>query len=145
MPYDERLVTPMRQELTRIGFRELKSAREVEEAVKSQNGSTLVVVNSVCGCAAGMARPGIALSLNNKAVPDHLATVFAGQDLEAVAKVRSIVSEIPPSSPSVILFKDGKCVWTLQRYEIEGHSALDVANKLTAAYESFCSKRTATA
>lgn len=145
MPYDERLITPMRQELTRVGFKELKSALEVEEAISTQNGTMLVVVNSVCGCAAGMARPGVALSLNNKIKPDHLATVFAGQDLEAVAKVRSLTPEIPPSSPSAVLFKNGKCVWTLQRYEIEGHSAMDVANKLIEAYEAICSKEDVTA
>ncbi|MBL7994841.1 BrxA/BrxB family bacilliredoxin [bacterium] len=139
MPYDERLVSPMRQDLTRIGFKELRNAAEVEDAIKAESGTTLVVVNSVCGCAAGMARPGVALSLNNKVVPNHLTTVFAGQDIEAVSKVRSMIPEIPPSSPSVLLFKDGKLLWTLQRFEIEGHSASEVAGKLTAAYDDFCS------
>lgn len=140
MPYDERMVGPMRQELTRIGFTELKTAQDVENVIQNQRGTMLVVVNSVCGCAAGMARPGVALSLNNDTVPDQLTTVFAGQDLEAVAKVRSIIPQIPPSSPSMFLFRDGKIVWALQRYEIEGHSALDVAGRLTAAYEAYCSK-----
>ena len=140
MPYDERMVAPMRQELTRVGFKELKNGQDVEQFINHQQGTTLVVVNSVCGCAAGMARPGAALSLQSKLVPDHLVTVFAGQDLEAVAKVRSLVSPLPPSSPSMFLFKDGKFVWALQRYEIEGHSTIDVANKLASAYENYCSK-----
>ena len=144
MPYDERLVSPMRQDLTRIGFKELKNASEVEEGINNKKGTTLVVVNSVCGCAAGMARPGVALSLSNLVLPDHLTTVFAGQDIEAVAKVRSMIPEIPPSSPSVLLFKDGKLLWALQRFEIEGHSASDVAGKLTAAYEAYCSKEAVT-
>jgi putative YphP/YqiW family bacilliredoxin len=143
MPYDERMVAPMRQELTRIGFRELRNSMEVDQAIKDQKGTSLVVVNSVCGCAAGMARPGVALSLENSVVPDHLVTVFAGQDIESVAKVRSLIPEIPPSSPSMFLFKDGKLIWKLQRYEIEGHSALDVANKLAAAYQTYCSKEKA--
>ena len=140
MPYDERMVAPMRQELTRVGFKELKNGQDVEQFINNQQGTTLVVVNSVCGCAAGMARPGAALSLQSKLVPDHLVTVFAGQDLEAVAKVRSLVSPLPPSSHSMFLFKDGKFVWALQRYEIEGHSTIDVANKLASAYENYCSK-----
>lgn len=145
MPYDEKFVAPMRQELTSIGFRELKRAGDVDEALKNQRGSTLVVVNSVCGCAAGMARPGVALSLNHAVVPDHLVTVFAGQDLEAVAKVRNMLPQFPPSSPSMFLFKDGLCVWALQRFQIEGRSAKDVAQNLTAAYESFCTKEAVTA
>lgn len=144
MPYDEKFVAPMRQELTSIGFRELKKAGEVEEALKNQKGSTLVVVNSVCGCAAGMARPGVALSLNHTVVPDHLVTVFAGQDLEAVAKVRNMLPQFPPSSPSMFLFKDGQCVWALQRFQIEGRSAKDVGQNLTTAYESFCIKEAVT-
>ncbi|HNH30706.1 MAG TPA: BrxA/BrxB family bacilliredoxin, partial [bacterium] len=101
-------------------------------------GTTLVVVNSVCGCAAGMARPGVAMSLNNAKRPDHLTTVFAGQDTEAVARVREHIKEFPPSSPSAALFRNGKLVWMLQRFEIEGQTAMDVANKLAAAYEKHC-------
>jgi putative YphP/YqiW family bacilliredoxin len=142
MPYDERQVAPMRMELTRVGFKELKTAGEVELAIQGQKGTTLVVVNSVCGCAAGMARPGVAMSLNNKNLPDHLTTVFAGQDLEAVAKVRNLVGNIPPSSPSVALFRDAKLVWFLPRHEIEGRSAMDVANRLAEAYEKFCTAET---
>lgn len=137
MPYDERLVAPMRAELTKIGFTELKTKAAVDEALQNQ-GTTLVVVNSVCGCAAGMARPGVAMSLNNAKRPDHLATVFAGQDTEAVARVREHIKEFPPSSPSAALFRNGKLVWMLQRFEIEGQTAMDVANKLAAAYEKHC-------
>ncbi len=137
MPYDERLVAPMREELTRVGFKELRTSNEVDIALR-EKGTTLIVVNSVCGCAAGMARPGIAMSLNNKNRPDNLATVFAGQDMEATAYLRNKVSQMPPSSPSAYLFKDGQFVWMLQRFEIEGHSAMDVANKLANAYEKFC-------
>jgi putative YphP/YqiW family bacilliredoxin len=138
MPYDERFVAPMREELTRIGFKELRTAQEAEEAILNQKGATLVVVNSVCGCAAGMARPGVALSLNNKMLPDHLTTVFAGQDLEAVAKVRSLIGNVPPSSPAMAMFRDGKLVWFMPRHQIEGRSAMDVANQLAVAYEKFC-------
>ncbi|HMW32677.1 MAG TPA: BrxA/BrxB family bacilliredoxin [bacterium] len=137
MPYDERLVAPMRAELTKIGFTELKTKAAVDEALQNQ-GTTLVVVNSVCGCAAGMARPGVAMSLNNAKRPDHLTTVFAGQDTEAVARVREHIKEFPPSSPSAALFRNGKLVWMLQRFEIEGQTAMDVANKLAAAYEKHC-------
>lgn len=137
MPYDERLVAPMRAELTKIGFTELKTKAAVDEALQNQ-GTTLVVVNSVCGCAAGMARPGVAMSLNNAKRPDHLTTVFAGQDTEAVARVREHIKEFPPSSPSAALFRNGKLVWMLQRFEIEGQTAMEVANKLAAAYEKHC-------
>ncbi|HMV26527.1 MAG TPA: BrxA/BrxB family bacilliredoxin [bacterium] len=137
MPYDERLVAPMRAELTKIGFTELKTKAAVDEALQNQ-GTTLVVVNSVCGCAAGMARPGVAMSLNNAKRPDHLTTVFAGQDTEAVARVREHIKEFPPSSPSAALFRNGKLVWMLQRFEIEGQTAMAVANKLAAAYEKHC-------
>ncbi|HMW35035.1 MAG TPA: BrxA/BrxB family bacilliredoxin [bacterium] len=137
MPYDERLVAPMRAELTKIGFTELKTKAAVDEALQNQ-GTTLVVVNSVCGCAAGMARPGVAMSLNNAKRPDHLTTVFAGQDTEAVARVREHIKEFPPSSPSAALFRNGKLVWMLQRFEIEGQTAMDVSNKLAAAYEKHC-------
>ena len=143
MPYDERLVAPMRAELTKIGFKELKTKAAVDEALQN-NGTTLVVINSVCGCAAGMARPGVAMSLNNAALPDHLTTVFAGQDTEAVARVREHIKEFPPSSPSAALFKSGKLVWMLQRFEIEGQTAMDVANKLAAAFETHCAVVTTT-
>lgn len=140
MPYDERLVAPMREELTRIGFKEMRSAQEVDAVLGKEKGTVLVVVNSVCGCAAGMARPGIALALHNKNLPDHLTTVFAGQDIEATAKARGYFGDIPPSSPSMALFQDGKIVWFLPRHQIEGRTADQVANSLVQAFEKFCAK-----
>lgn len=142
MPYDERLVAPMREELTRIGFKEMRTAQEVDNVLGKEKGTILVVVNSVCGCAAGMARPGIALALHNKNLPDHLTTVFAGQDIEATAKARSYFGDIPPSSPSMALFQDGNIVWFLPRHQIEGRTADQVANNLVQAFEKFCAKVT---
>ncbi|MBX7151648.1 BrxA/BrxB family bacilliredoxin [bacterium] len=140
MPYDERLVAPMREELTRIGFKEMRNSQEVDAILGNEKGTVLVVVNSVCGCAAGMARPGIALALHNKNLPDHLTTVFAGQDIEATTKARSYLADIPPSSPSIALFQDGKVVWFLPRHQIEGRTADQVANSLVQAFEKFCAK-----
>ena len=140
MPYDERLVAPMREELTRVGFEEWRSADQLKEGIGKQKGTTLVVVNSVCGCAAGMARPGVVHAVNEGINPDHLATVFAGQDLEAVATLRAMLSDIPPSSPSMALFKDGEIVWFLPRHQIEGRSAADVSNSLKTAFDRFCQK-----
>ena len=128
----------MRAELTNVGFTELKTPEEVENTVPKSSGVSLVVFNSVCGCAAGSARPGIIRSLANDKKPDHLYTVFAGQDLEAVAKAREYTLPYPPSSPSVALFKDGKLVHFLERMNIEGHSAEQVSEQLKDAYNKFC-------
>ncbi len=136
--YDPFLVQPMRDELTGIGFRELRTPEEVDEAMQNAKGTTLLVVNSVCGCAAGQARPGVALALTNKVVPDNLFTVFAGQDVEATARARSYIKGYPPSSPSVALFKDGELVYMLERYQIEGAPAEQVAANLIAAFEKYC-------
>lgn len=138
MPYPEMLVSPMRAELTNVGFKELKTIEDVEQNMKDAKGVSLVVVNSVCGCAAGAARPGIIRSLANDKKPDNLYTVFAGQDLDAVAKAREFMLPYPPSSPSVALFKDGKLVHFVERMNIEGHTAEQVANQLKAAYEQHC-------
>jgi putative YphP/YqiW family bacilliredoxin len=128
----------MKVELTENGFDDLVTADQVDEAIK-QEGTTLVVVNSVCGCAAGSARPGILLSLENAdKKPDHLATVFAGFDLDAVNKVREHLLPYPPSSPAVALFKDGQLVHFLERHNIEGASASMLANNLAAAFEAYC-------
>ncbi len=136
--YPAEIVMPMKGELTENGFKDLVSADQVEQAI-SQEGTTLVVVNSVCGCAAGSARPGILLSLENAdKKPDHLATVFAGFDFDAVNKVREHLLPYPPSSPSVALFKDGELVHFLERHNIEGASAAMIANNLAAAYEAYC-------
>jgi putative YphP/YqiW family bacilliredoxin len=138
MPYPEMLVSPMRAELTNVGFTELKSAEEVDTTLPTAQGTTLLVVNSVCGCAAGSARPGVIRSLTNEKTPNNLMTVFAGQDIEAVAKARDFMLPYPPSSPSIALFKDGQLVHFVQRLDIEGHTADQIANNLKAAFDAHC-------
>ena len=135
--YPEHFLAPMREELTRIGFEELRTPEAVDEAVK-RTGTTMVVVNSVCGCAAGKARPGIALALRNGVRPDHLATVFAGGDIEATARAREYFAPYPPSSPSVALLKDGKLVYMLERRDIEVSGSVAIADRLQAAIKEFC-------
>ncbi len=136
MPYDPRLTAPMREELTRAGFRELTTSDEVDGAVESSEGPVLLVVNSICGCAAGIARPGILMSLSHPKAPKTLTTVFAGQDIEATARARSYFAGNPPSSPQVAILEGGQLRFLLQRQEIEGRSARDIAARLTAAYEA---------
>ena len=138
MPYDPRLVQPMREELTSIGVRELRDAAEVDSYMADKAGTTMVVVNSVCGCAAGMARPGVKLALQSDIKPDRTATVFAGQDLEATAQARTYFAQFPPSSPSIAIFKDGQCVHFVPRHMIEGRNAVDLANNLVAAFQKYC-------
>ncbi len=138
MPYPEMLVSPMRAELTNVGFTELKSAEEVVSTLPNAKGTTLLVINSVCGCAAGSARPGVIRSLANEKTPVNLLTVFAGQDLDAVAEARGYMLPYPPSSPSIALFKDGELVHFVQRLDIEGHSAQQIADNLKAAYDTHC-------
>ena len=140
--YDERLVQPMREDLVKIGFEEMRTAEHVDEVIPNKRGTNLVVVNSVCGCAAGMARPGVALALTHSIKPDHLTTVFAGQDREATTRARGYIKGEMPSSPSMALFKDGELVWFLPRYQIEGRSAEEVAGDLIAAFDQFCTKET---
>jgi len=135
--YPEELVAPMRAELTAVGFKELKNAQDVENILK-ESGTTLIVVNSVCGCAAGTARPGVVLSLQHDRKPAHLTTVFAGVDTEATQAARAEMVPFPPSSPSIALFKDGELVHMLERHHIEGRSAEMIANNLIGAYEEFC-------
>jgi putative YphP/YqiW family bacilliredoxin len=137
MPYPELLVRPMREELTRMGVEELKSAGEVDSAL-AQDGSTLVVVNSVCGCAARNARPAVALALQHGTRPERAVTVFAGQDLEATAQARAHFQGYPPSSPSIALMKDGDVVYMLERHQIEGRDADQIAEDLTDAFDRFC-------
>jgi putative YphP/YqiW family bacilliredoxin len=136
--YDERLVVPMRHELTRIGFREMRTADEVDARLKDAKGTTLVVVNSICGCAARNARPAVALAMRNAARPEHLTTVFAGQDPEATQRARSYFTGYPPSSPSIGLLKDGKLVYMLERWQIEGRPAPEIAQDLVEAFDKFC-------
>ncbi|MEZ4778210.1 MAG: BrxA/BrxB family bacilliredoxin [Flavobacteriaceae bacterium] len=135
--YPEALVKPMREDLTRIGFTELFTADEVDEAI-NQNGTTLVVVNSVCGCAAANARPGARISLQNAKTPDRLVTVFAGVDFEAVDAARALMVPFPPSSPSMALFKNGELVHMLERHHIEGRSAEMIAENLKSAFDEYC-------
>jgi putative YphP/YqiW family bacilliredoxin len=138
MPYPEMLVAPMRLELTQNGFDELKTAEEVDNVFGKAEGTMLFVVNSVCGCAAGSARPGVLKSLQNGKNPAKLYTVFAGQDLEATSKARENMAPFPPSSPSIALFKDGELVHMVERHHIEGRSADMIAANLKAAYDSYC-------
>ena len=138
MPYPEMMVRPMREDLTRIGFQELKSAQEVEAVLGGEKRPTLVVVNSVCGCAAGSMRPAVALSLRGEVRPELLTTVFAGQDLDATAEVRKYFTGYPPSSPSVALLKDGELVYFLERNQIEGRTAEQIAEDLQGAYREHC-------
>ncbi len=136
--YDERFITPMRQELTRLGVEELRTVVEVDSRLKDTKGTTLVVVNSVCGCAARNARPAVASALQHAVKPDHLTTVFAGQDVEAAARARSYFTGYAPSSPQIGLLKDGKLVFMLERFQIEGRSADDIAEALVGAFDQFC-------
>ncbi|HVM41982.1 MAG TPA: BrxA/BrxB family bacilliredoxin [Gemmatimonadales bacterium] len=136
--YDEAFVTPMRQELVSIGFQEMRTPEEVDAQLAHQTGTTLVVVNSICGCAAGRARPGVALALQHAVKPQHLTTVFAGQDRPATERARSYFAPEPPSSPQIALFKDGKMVYMMQRRAIEGRDAPEIAADLVQAFEKYC-------
>jgi len=135
--YPETLVKPMKSELTTAGFEDLTTPTAVDDAIR-QKGTTLLVFNSVCGCSAGSARPGILMSLQNEKQPEHKVTVFAGFDVEAVSQARRYTLPYPPSSPSIALFKDGKLVHFIERHHIEGHSAAMVAENLAAAYDENC-------
>ena len=135
--YPEELVIPMKEELTENGFKDLTTPEQVVEAL-GQNGTTLLVINSVCGCSAGAARPGVLYSLTGDKKPDHLVTAFAGFDTEAVAEARKHMAPFPPSSPSIALFKDGELVHMLERHHIEGRMAEVIAENLQQAYDEFC-------
>ena len=137
MPYNPTLVAPMRAEVTRLGAKELTSAAEVDAALGDQKGSMLVFVNSVCGCAAGNARPALSLALKHTVVPQQVVTVFAGQDIEAVARARQFFGEYQPSSPSMALLRDGEVVHFVHRHQIEGRSPQSIAADLTAAFDRF--------
>ncbi len=136
--YDERMVTPMRQELTRIGVKEMRTPDEVDAKLKDSKGTTLVVVNSVCGCAARNARPAVAKALEHAVKPDSLTTVFAGQDVQAAQRARSYFTGYPPSSPQIGLLKDGKLVFMLERHQIEGRTAGEIADDLVGAFDRYC-------
>jgi len=136
--YPEEMVAPMREELTRIGFRELRTAGEVDAALSRQGGTALVVVNSICGCAAGRARPAVAQAVDHSVRPDVLLTVFAGQDREATDRARSYFTGYGPSSPSIALLRDGKLICMLERSDIEGRDPYSIAEDLTRAFDRFC-------
>lgn len=137
--YMEDMVRPMREELTRIGIKELRTAEEVEENFEQmKDGTAIVVVNSVCGCAAGQCRPGVALALQHDKKPDYLYTVFAGQDKEATAKAREYFAPYPPSSPSIAFFKNGELVHFIERHNIEDRSADEIAAELTKVFDEHC-------
>jgi putative YphP/YqiW family bacilliredoxin len=138
--YPEEYVQPIREELTRIGFQELRTASDVDAVLTKSSGTALVVVNSICGCAAGRARPAVAMALENTARPEVLATVFAGQDTDATTRARSYFTGYPPSSPSVALLHDGKVVFMLERKDIEGRDPYAIADDLTKAFDRYCSK-----
>ncbi len=138
MPYPELMVKPMREELTTLGISELRTPEDVERFMAAKEGTTLVVVNSVCGCAAGAARPAMRLALSGAARPDRLGTVFAGQDTEATARARGYFADIPPSSPCFALFKDGELVHFVPRHRIEGRDATQIADDLMTAFERHC-------
>lgn len=136
--YMRDMIQPMRDELTSLGIRELRTPEEVEENLPNASGTTLVVINSVCGCAAGQCRPGVAQALQHEKTPNNLFTVFAGQDKEATAQAREYFAPYPPSSPSIALFKDGELVHFIERHSIEDRSAVEIADDLTRAFDEFC-------
>ena len=138
MPYPPALVAPMRAEMTRMGAKELTTPAEVDAAMGDQKGTMLVFVNSVCGCAAANARPGLALALQHPARPQEVVTVFAGQDVDATARARQYFSDYQPSSPSIALFRDGEVVHFVHRHQIEGRSPQAVAAELTQAFDKYC-------
>ena len=138
MPYPPAMVAPMRAEMVSMGARELTTTQEVDATLGDQQGTALVFVNSVCGCAAGNARPSLALALQNAAKPDQVVTVFAGQDLEATARARQYFADYQPSSPSMALLKDGEVVHFVHRQQIEGHPPQTIAANLTAAFDRHC-------
>jgi putative YphP/YqiW family bacilliredoxin len=142
MPYPEFFVAPMRKELTDLGVKELRTPEEVDAAVSGTPGTLMVIVNSVCGCAAGKARPGIALALRHGVRPDVVATVFAGADVEATDRARHYFAGYRPSSPSIALMRDGKVLYMLERSGIENRDALAIASELSAAFEKFCTSPT---
>jgi putative YphP/YqiW family bacilliredoxin len=138
MPYDPRLVAPMRDEMVRMGAKELRTVAEVDEALGDQKGTMLVFVNSICGCAAGNARPALAMALKHGARPQQVVTVFAGQDLEAAARARQYFTDYAPSSPSMALLRDGEVVHFIHRHQIEGQPPQAVAANLTSAFDKYC-------
>src|SRR2546423_2669901 len=145
MPYPEEVIRPMREELTRLGVKELRTPEAVDETLKNSTGTVMVVVNSICGCAAGKARPGIAMALQNEIRPDKVATVFAGGDIEATERARSYFTGYAPSSPSIGILKNGELVYMMERYQIEGKGPEQIADELKRAFDQCCAATTAAA
>jgi len=138
MPYPEQMVEPMRAELTSAGVKELRSGADVDAFMADKPGTSMIIVNSVCGCAAGGARPGVKLALRHAKKPQRIATVFAGQDTEAVQKARGYFADVPPSSPSIAIFKDGELVHFVPRHAIEGRGPEQIAQDLTKVFDEVC-------
>ncbi len=138
MPYPEMMVAPMREDLVRVGFQELRTSDEVDAVVDGERRTLLLAVNSICGCAAGSMRPAVAMALDSPKRPEVLTTVFAGQDLEATEKAREYITGYPPSSPSVALFSEGELVYMMERHEIEGRSPHEIADALRVAFDQHC-------
>lgn len=136
--YPELMVVPMREELTRLGIKELRTASEVDHAITTQSGTTMVIVNSICGCAAGRMRPAVRMALQHGFKPDHVTTVFAGQDTDATERARSYFTGYPPSSPSIAILRDGKLVYMMQRRDIETREAHSIAADLVSAFDQHC-------
>jgi putative YphP/YqiW family bacilliredoxin len=138
MPYSELLIKPMREDLTKLGIEETRTPEQVDAAINNTQGTVMVIVNSVCGCAAGKARPGVALALAHGVLPDKMITVFAGADIEATDRARSYFKGYQPSSPSIALLQNGNVVHMMERYQIEGRGAQEIAHELTKAFDKFC-------
>jgi putative YphP/YqiW family bacilliredoxin len=138
MPYPEMLIKPMREDLTQYGVQETRTPEQLDEVIRTTNGTVMVIVNSVCGCAAGLARPGIGIALKHSVVPDKIVTVFAGADIAATERARSYFKGYFPSSPSVGLLQNGRIVFMLERHQIEGRDPNSIANDLTVAFDRFC-------
>lgn len=145
MPYPEIMISPMREDLTRIGVEEFRTVEAVDDAVKNTQGTLMIVVNSICGCAAGKARPGVALALQNNIRPDRVGTVFAGADIEATDRARNYFTGYRPSSPSIGILKNGELVYMMERYQIEGRGPEEIANELKRAFEEVCTPTAAAA
>jgi putative YphP/YqiW family bacilliredoxin len=140
--YDQDAVQPMRDALVAVGFKELLSPKDVDDAINvNDNKTVLVMINSVCGCAAGSARPGVSLALQHNVIPDRLVTGFAGQERDAVEKIRQYITGYPPSSPSIAMFKNGKLIYFMQRYNIEGRSGEEIAADLREAFDELCTRQ----
>lgn len=140
MPYPEPFVAPMREELTRLGVQELRTGADVDAAVQESSGTLMIIVNSICGCAAGKARPGVAMALQHSVRPDRVATVFAGADIEATDRARAYFTGYPPSSPSIGLLRNGELVWMLERRQIENQGPQQIAAMLTRAFDEWCAQ-----